>query len=282
MRTNAFQVFSEYLYSMEHFRKKVKQAIRLLWEARQHTDDEIVDFDEIDLQDEFEKLNTLLFGGSIKPVQMIWNTRRSSHGVVKATRNRLTGDITIKSLGISKFLDVPYKVFKDTLAHEMIHVFLLQQGINDGHGFRFGREMSRINSMGLGFNVTVTMDSSSFGLSKHAQSKAKELVFILIDTNLKKNLLVVVTPNVYRTEGPQLEKLYGRLVVARKYLWAKGEAYKSSDPNLMKYSQNRNFRSGVSYTPIDETTAENLKRNAEKIDSFSVNSTDKTKSSWFN
>lgn len=267
---------------MEHFRKKIRQAIRLLWEAKQHTDDEIVDFDQIDLQDEFEKLNSLLFGGIIKPVQMIWNTRRSAHGTVKASRNRLTGAITIKSLGISKFLDVPYKVFKDTLAHEMIHVYLLQQGIDDGHGYRFRGEMNRINSMGLGFNVTVTMDSSNFGLSKHAVAKAKELVFILIDTNLKKNLLVVVTPNVYRTEGHQLERLYGRLVVARKYLWAKGEAFKSSDPSLLKYSQNRNFRSGVSYTSIDETTAENLKRNAEKIDSFSVNSSDKINRMWFN
>jgi hypothetical protein len=255
---------------MGQVRKKVRQAIRLIWEAKQHTDDEIVDFDEIDLQDEYNKLNSLLFQGNLQPVQMIWNTRRSSHGVVKATRNRLTGQITIKSLGISKFLDVPYSVFKDTLAHEMIHVNLLQQGINDGHGFRFIREMNRINSMGLGFNVTVTTDSSNFGLSKHAVAKAKELVFYLLENNLNSNLLVVVTPNTYRTEGHKLEKLYGRLVVSGKFKWVKCEIYKSSDPNLLKYTQNRNFNSSVSYVPLSQDVADQLKSNAEKIDSFEI------------
>lgn len=255
--------------------------VETLAEAKQHTDDEIVDFDEIDLQDEYNKLNALLFNGKLKPVEMIWNSRRSSHGVVKAQRNRSTGEIRIKSLGVSKFLDVPYKVFKDTLAHEMIHVYLLQQGINDGHGYRFKSEMSRINSMGLGFEVSVTRDSSSFGLSKHAQAKAKELVFFIIDTNAKKNMLVVVTPSVYQKEGYELEKLYGRLVVARKYLWVKGEVFKSTDPNLMKYTQNRNFRSGISYVPIEDNVAEELKGNAEKIHSFSMDSKDKVDTSFF-
>lgn len=267
---------------MENVRKTIREMIKFISEAKQHTDEEIVDFDEIDLQDEYNKLNNLIFDGKLKPVQMMWDTRRSAHGTVKAQRNRLTNEIVIKSLSMSKFLDVPYKIFKDTLAHEMIHVYLLQQGINDGHGYRFKSEMNRINSLGLGFNVSVTMDGSSFSLSKQAQAKSKELVFFLIDTNLKKNMLVVVTPNVFQKEGREIEKLYGRLVTAGRYQWAKGEAFKSSNPNLMRYSQNRNFRSGVSYTSIDDNVAEELKRNSEKIDSFSVNKGEKVNPQWFN
>lgn len=255
---------------MNAIRKAILEMARMLAEAKQHTDDEIVDFDEIDLQGEFDKLNGLLFGGKLQPVQMIWNTRRSAHGTVKAQRDRRTGKITIKSLAISKFLDVPYKVFKDTLAHEMIHVCLLQQGINDGHGFRFKSEMSRINSMGLGFNVSVTLDSSSFELSKHAQVKAKELVFFLIDNNQRKNMVVVTTPNIYQREGSEVEALYGRLVKAGKYRWVKGEIFKSSDPNLMKYSQNRTFKTKVSFLEVDQSVADQLKANAEKIGSFAV------------
>lgn len=266
---------------MDKLRKTIRGIVKSLSEAKQHTDDEIVDFDEIDLQDEYNKLNSLIFDGKLKPVDMIWNTRRASHGVVKAQRNRRTGEIMIKSLGMSKFLDIPYKVFKDTLAHEMIHVFLLQQGINDGHGYKFKSEMYRINSLGHGFNVSVTLDSSGFELSKNAQAKAKELVFYLVESNSKKNMLVVVTPNVYQKDGHELEKLYGRLVVSRKYLWIKGEVFKSSDPNLMKYSQNRSFRSGVSYVPIEQDVADELKRNAEKIHSFSFDSKDKVDTSIF-
>ena len=253
---------------MENVRKAVRKAIMNITEAKQHTDDEIVDFDEIDLQDEYNTLHDLLFGGKLQPVQMIWNTRRSAHGTVKAQRNRRTGEIIIKSLGISKFLDVPYKVFKDTLAHEMIHVCLLQQGINDGHGYRFKSEMYRINSMGLGFNVSVTLDSSSFELSKHAQAKAKELVFFLIDTDRNKNMLVVTTLNIFQKEGLLVQGLYERLVKQGRYRWVRGEVFRSSNPKLMKYTQNRTFRTKVSYTVVEPNVADELKSGAENIHSF--------------
>lgn len=266
---------------MESIRKKIREMVKYLSEAKQHTDDEIVDFDEIDLQDEYNKLNSLLFDGRLQPVEMIWNTRRSAHGTVKAQRNSATGAIRIKSLAMSKFLDVPYKVFKDTLAHEMIHVFLLQQGIDDGHGFRFKQQMYRINSMGLGFDVSVTRDSSSFALSKHAQAKAKDLIFFLLDTDRTSNMLILTTPNIYRSSGDDVEKLYGRLVVSGKYRWVKGDVYRSSNPQLMKYTQNRSFKRSVSYTTIDQSKADELKSDAEKIHSFSFDSKDKVDASWF-
>lgn len=265
---------------MDKLRKTIREMVKSLSEAKQHTDDEIVDFDEIDLQDEYDKLNGLIFGGKLQPVEMIWNTRRSAHGIVKAQRNRRTGEITIQSLGMSKFLDVPYKVFKDTLAHEMIHVFLLQQGINDGHGYKFKSEMSRINSLGLGFNVSVTMDGSRFELSKHMQAKAKEMVFFLLDSDKTSNMLILTTPNIYRTDGHQVERLYGRLVVSGKYRWVKGEVYKSTDPKLMRYSQNKSFRT-VTYITIDQSTADELKSDAEMIHSFAFDSKDKVDTSIF-
>jgi hypothetical protein len=265
---------------MDKLRKTIREMVKSLSEAKQHTDDEIVDFDEIDLQDEYNKLNGLIFGGKLKPVEMIWNTKKSAHGTVKAQRNRITGEITIKSLGMSKFLDVSYKVFKNTLAHEMIHVFLLQQGINDGHGYRFKSEMSRINSLGLGFNVSVTLDGSSFSLSKHAQAKAKEMVFFLLDSDKTSNMLILTTPNIYRTDGHQVERLYGRLVVSGKYRWVKGEVYKSSNPQLMRYTQNKSFRT-VTYITIDQSTADELKSDAEMIHSFAFDSKDKVDTSIF-
>jgi hypothetical protein len=98
--------------------------------------------------------------------------------------------------------------------------------------------------------------------------KTKELVFFLIDTNQTKNMLVVTTPNIYQKEGSDVEALYGRLVRYGKYRWAKGEIFKSSDPNLMKYSQNRTFKTKVSYKEVEQSVADQLKANAEKIDSF--------------
>lgn len=257
---------------MKSIKRIILEMSKAILEAKEHTDDEIVDFDEINLQHEYDKLNALLFQGSLQPVQMIWNTRRSAHGTVKATRNRMTGQITIRSLGISKFLDVPYKVFKDTLAHEMIHVYLLQQGIDDGHGWRFIREMNRINSMGHGFNVSVRLDSSQFELSRHAQAKAKDMVFILMETNLKKNMLAVTSPVVFQREGKEIEALYSKLIRSGRYgiNWAKGEFYSSNNPKLLKYSAQRTFRTKFGYVIINQELADELKSGARLIGSFKV------------
>lgn len=255
---------------MIKLRKFIRESIQNIIEAKQHTDDEIVDFDEMDLQYEFDKLNGLLFGGSLKSVEMVWNTRRTAHGTVKFTRNRMTGEIKIRFLGISKFYDVPYKIFKDTLAHEMIHVYLIQNGTSDGHGPNFIREMNRINSKGMGFDVSVTRDSSKLEVSKHVQTKAKELVLVIVETDKQKNMVAVTSKNIFQREGNKIEALYSRVMRSGKYNWVKGEFFLSKNPKLLKFPQQRSFDNKFSYMILNQEEVDELKADAVEIGSFRI------------
>jgi hypothetical protein len=255
----------------------IKKLLResLIGEAKEHTDDEIVDFNEINLQHEYNKLNDLLFDGNLEPVPMLWNNRKRAHGVVKATRYKSTGKIIIHSLSMSKFLNVPYRFFKDVLAHEMIHVFWLQQHINAKHGPLFIKQMNRINSMGLGFNVSVRSDSdetSKFELSPHAIKKGMELVFSLVQTDRDENMLSVMKYDTYKSEAYKIGSIYRFLIVKQpKYKTAMGEFYLSTNPKLQMQKIQRSFgSSGVSYVRLNKDVAEELKKDAKFLSKFEV------------
>jgi len=223
--------------------------MKLINEVKDHTDDEIVDFNEIDLQREFTKLNKLLFNDSLYPVEMLWNTHKAAHGVVKATRNRLTGEIKIKSLGMSRFYEIKYKDFKDTLAHEMIHVYWLQKEINCHHDWRFIQQMNRINSMGLGFNVSVKKDSSNLGISNEISEKKVQYVICIINMD-GADFLATMTNNAYQNEASLIGNIFKYAVKKGKYKKITGMFYKSSDPLLRKEKIQRTFKSSISYSKL--------------------------------
>lgn len=111
----------------------------------------------IDLQKEYDELNTLLFNGELKPVPLKWVKTKNSGGHVHSTK--VNGIETINYLAISNFRNRSYEKFRDILAHEMIHVYILQKNIKEYggyHGVRFQELMNEINKKG--FNVTIKDD----------------------------------------------------------------------------------------------------------------------------
>jgi hypothetical protein len=251
-----------------------ESTLHLINEGREHTDDEIVDFNEIDLQQEYNKLNQLLFNGNLQPVTMLWNKRKGAHGVVKGTRSRSTGKITLKSLSMSQFLKVPYRFFKDVLAHEMIHVFWMQQDVNAKHGPLFVQQMNRINSMGLGFNVSVRSDSSEtskFEMSQDVIKQGMELVFLLMKTDKDNNMFSVMKYDAYKSQGYRIIGIYDYLVNKKpKYRFAEGEFFLSTNPRLQGSKIQRSFGS-ISYSRIDDAIANELKQNAKFLCKFEIN-----------
>ncbi len=254
-------------------RKKLKESFGLS-EAKEHTDDEIVDFNEIDLQQEYNKLNQLLFKGNLQPVTMLWDKRKRAHGVVKGTRSRATGKITLKSLSMSQFLKVPYRFFKDVLAHEMIHVFWMQQDVNAKHGPLFVQQMNRINSMGLGFNVSVRSDSSEtskFEMSQDVIKQGMELVFLLMKTDKDDNMFSVMKYDAYKSQGYRIIDIYNYLVNKKpKYRFAEGEFFLSTNPRLQASKIQRSFGS-ISYSRINDEVANELTQNAKFLCKFEIN-----------
>jgi predicted SprT family Zn-dependent metalloprotease len=256
------------------------KLMSLLNEIKEHTDEEIVDFNEIDLRHEFDKLNKLLFNNKLYAPQMLWNTRKGAHGVVKASKNRSTGEIKIISLSMSKFHTIPYKFFKDVLAHEMIHVYWLEKGhFKEQHGSLFQQEMYRINSLDYGFNVTIKGDSSNYGISQEVVKQGLELVFTIISTDRQREkMLSVMTYQTYKNEAKLIGNLYQNLA-KKKFSQVQGEFYKSTNPILQKYKIQRSFGRSISYSNIDEQKYEELKRDATFLSDFNL--TDKsTQPDW--
>jgi len=205
---------------------------------------------------------------------MLWNKRKGAHGVVKGTRVRSTGKITLKSLSMSQFLKVPYKFFKDVLAHEMIHVFWMQQDVNAKHGPLFVQQMNRINSMGLGFNVSVRSDSSEtskFEMSSDVVKEGMELVFLLMKTDKDDNMFSVMKYDAYKSQGYRIIDIYNYLVNKKpKYRFADGEFFLSTNPRLQASKIQRSFGS-ISYSRIDNAVANELKQNAKFLCKFEIN-----------
>jgi len=250
------------------------KLLSIINEAKQHLDDEIVDFNQIDLRAEFNNLNSQLFGSQIKIVPMRWNTSKSAHGKVRARMTKRGNDIvkieTI-DLTLSKFFDIPYKFFKDTLAHEMIHLYLLQQNINDNHGPKFIAEMDRINKMGLGFNINVR-NEIPFAVSQQNITKPKDLVFLMFKKSGDQNLnLSVMNYATYKKEGKLISDIFVYNVNKSKYSDVNGEFYRTSSPALLRYSIQRSFSRSLSSTRIDNELFVQLKTGAKLLSKFLVN-----------
>lgn len=240
----------------------------LLFENKVYLDNEIVDFNEINIQNEFNKLNTLLFNNEIKPVTMEWSRRKNAHGHVTATRNMITGEIKIKKLALSKFYNIPYRFFKDVLAHEMIHVYLLQKNLNVNHGPEFIQEMNRINAMGKGFNITVTSDASNFEVAKSDSKSNVELVFLVFDNGKSKNNVAVMNYKTYKSQGANISRIFDNLCKSGKYQIVYGQFFLSKSILLQAQSIQRSFERSISFQNVPDEKLEQYKAGAKELGNF--------------
>lgn len=174
---------------------KILEIYKELLETINNKD--VIDFNDINLSSEFNGLNDLLFRGEIVPIPIRWGLDKDRIGSLYYVKDD-AGKYVIRGLRISKFYNLTYGQFKNTLAHEMIHVYLLQQGIDDNHDEPFLKEMNRINGMGLGFNITVSEEFDDYPvISSHV--KAKELVFFTFKYG-GSNHIILMTNDTYKNK----------------------------------------------------------------------------------
>lgn len=109
-----------------------------------------VNLKTFDLEKWYTKLNKELFGGKLEDVPLRWNQAESALGVVKWDEKTNVVD----HLGISDRYKLTEEELLSILAHEMIHVWQIQNRKTDGHGNNFIKEMERINKKNKwGINV---------------------------------------------------------------------------------------------------------------------------------
>lgn len=262
-----FSVFNLFMYMNSNLRRIIREMI--MSEAYEHTDDEIVTFDKIDLEYEFNKLNKLLFDGKLQIVPLKWSVSKGKHGFVSYTGSKATGRVDkINGLSMSKFFKIPYKMFKDTMAHEMIHVKNLQDDMRDGrphrrqqaHGYEFLKEADRINSMGLGFKITVTGEGE-FEVSDEIKGKDIYFAILTLDGGSRAGAhILTMTPQAFREGRVALEKLFNGLISRGKYRGVSLDYYQTNSSYFMQFPLQRKLTGGVSYsTTKDESEIEKAK-----------------------
>lgn len=250
----------------------------IIAEAYEHTDDEIVTFDKIDMGYEFDKLNQTLFGGSLQRVPLSWSNRKGNHGHVSY---RTTSDktvLTINGLFLSKFFKIPYKMFKDTLAHEMIHVKNLQDDIrtnkrhykNQAHGYDFNSEMNRINSLGLGFNISVRGEES-FDVSDDIKGRNVYVALIKLNGATKSgDFIAVMVPKAFSERKTTIERIFNNLIIAGKYKSVDIEYYSTNNAFFLKYPVQRSFNRSIGYAIITPDEIEKVKSLATFIEKVNL------------
>jgi len=263
--------------------------MKLLEVYYEHVKNEMVDFDKVDLVYEYNKLNDHIFNGELplavssvgdsatNSVQIRWNSGKNAHGRTsysyKADPNsgkiwtgkgwQTTGYKVVPGsikVTMSKFLDVPYHVFLDTLAHEMIHVYQVCNGVfkepNGNHGQVFHQQMDRINGMNLGFKVNVELDTNALGLKVHSNIKAKPAIAIIFTFNNTKRGLSVFTPNAYHNQRDRIDSIFNyNTGKNNKYAIVTGEVYETQIHDLLQMKHQKSLNSlSTSVVPDDLLT----------------------------
>jgi len=116
-----------------------------------------IDEKKIDLQREYQRLNKKLFDNKLGIYPIKWNRKKTSGALVKkhvVTRGKTLVSVSVLGLEVSSFYSQSLDQLRDRLAHEMIHVKLLEQGLDVKHGAQFKAEVKRVNRLGM--HVTLT------------------------------------------------------------------------------------------------------------------------------
>lgn len=237
----------------------IKEEIETFFISEDDSTDEIIDFDTINLQKEFNVLNRQLFDGEVPDLPLKWSRRKGALGHVKVQVNRRTREILSMELWMSTFFAVTIRQFLNTMAHEMIHVLLNTQDVANAfnpHGREFLREADRINAMGLGFNITKT-NGEDLAVSDKTKLNAKPLIAIIFDIDGQFSV-GVTTSNIYQRDFNRMVEIFQHIINSGKYNRVEINVIESQNPQLLKYSQQRSFQRSIGHAPITDEFLEEL------------------------
>lgn len=256
----------------------------IMSEVYEHTDDEMVTFANIDLGYEFDKLNNMLFNGELTTVPLGLSSTKAKYGHVSYKYDRNTRlPIKINGLFITKFFKINYKKFKDILAHEMIHVKNLQDSMRnrtpiykgDAHGYNFIKELNRINSMGLGFNVT-DKEYDSHDVSDDVKGGKMYAAIMTLEGSRNGTFIFTMTPNAY-SKRDDLYGLFSRLIKQGKYKRVEIEYFKVNSPYFLKFKKQQSFNS-LTYSKSTPEDLDKLDEVGEEVDFVTIGDTSSKKS----
>lgn len=236
--------------------KKINEGMKHLYNYKIfEKKNTFININTFDLGEWYSKLNKKFFGGKLQEVPLRWNQSKEELGVVKWDEK--SGEV--HHLGISDRFKLTEEEVLSVLAHEMIHIWQIQNKKTDGHGSNFKKEMDRINNESeWGINV---METQPMGhLKMNNPDLDKDFGFIIIKNNDKDfdiaiydpsktdygNLLSIIQQNVKRGKSVDVEVRLTQNGVIKQY---------------KKESNNKN----LSTFKLDELTFNTLMISSKKI-----------------
>lgn len=122
------------------------------------------------VKEKFEYYNKLCFDGSLTMPPIRLNLRKRSLGMT---------NLSDRHIEISVHDDLPEEEYIDTIVHEMIHYYILCNGIKDNapHGTEFYRIMNRIKK-NHGIKVTISYEPSEEELCKKVDRRTRNVIVV--------------------------------------------------------------------------------------------------------
>lgn len=146
------------------------------------------------LEEWFSSFNETYFGGGLPVPRLAVGKSRTRLGSLswKLRRKLFARRPCDYVIRISNYYDADERHFKNVLLHEMIHLYVVSNGISDTspHGKVFRKKMSEINAQG--WNVTVSARMEGVGKALSVGRRRKRIV-LAVTTRGGKCLLSVVS-----------------------------------------------------------------------------------------
>ena len=240
---------------MERYKPLFKEGIY------NHDKDMIVDQHNINLQHEYDNLNHILFNNELKKILLKWSSLKNVGAkVVSIGIKNKPETWEIQRMEVSTFMEVTYENFINILAHEMVHVYLIQNHkaeFGGGHGLFFQQEKDKINKMGHGIHVTNTEDITTGRISSNIKGKTVGVVLFPEKHNIQiydeKSM-----PDIIKTynDFPESWKERNKVIFIL-----------SDNKELMKYPIKRGYKYGQKFFtyPIEKSLFDELHKTGKVI-----------------
>lgn len=151
------------------------------------------------MKDWFEEFNVRYFGGELPVPALSTGMSRTRLGSMSWRKERCVSRlVTGYSIRLSNYYDIDETDFKSVLLHEMIHLYIVSQGIKDTspHGIEFQRKMQEINADGWRISVSARM--AEVPVTKRSKkSRAKVILAVITDDG--RHVVSVVNPKYVMT-----------------------------------------------------------------------------------
>lgn len=212
-----------------------------------------------DIQADYDMLNGKLFDGKLQKVPLRWMRTKYKLGVMAYNEK---GEI--EYVGISNLYDLTRQQYLNVLAHEMIHVYMEQQGIleKDPHGRKFMSILDDLNAKNPDFQIAKSENAADFKVSDTGPAKTYGVV--IIDEDGQQSL-VAVQPSVLTDENMLDEFIKGIKGQSQYGVFMKAKSltvsiYKSNHPDIPKFKikKSLSLRSMELYV-LDKPMADEIK-----------------------